>query len=237
MAIIKQGSGHQRHWSDWLPNVVCVAALLTLISAAAAGFLSQRVTILAYAQKVRQEQTDTSSSQALSKAKAQWQKKEVELGKELLSAKLKIKAEQTTSANIRKRLVKTQKDLEALKKIAGVQAVKTSAPAAPKTTTAVAQKKASPTTAAPAAAPATAAPVAAAPKAQPQTTTEAPPVSPPAPTPAEAANVPASAAPKTSQPPAAPAVQPVELAPPAKATETPIAEESVAEENAPGATE
>lgn len=252
MAIIKQGSDHQRRWFDWLPNVVCVTALLTLISAAAAGFLSQRVTTLASTQKIQQEQTDTIASQALSQAKAQWQKKEVELEKELLSAKLKVKAEQTTSANIRKRLVKIQKDLEALKKTAGVQAVKTTAPtppaAAPKTTTAVAPGTTSPTPTAttPTAAPGTAAPGTAAPKAQPQTVTESSAAPPPAPAPAGVANVPVSdappskavpAAPKASQSPAAPAVQPVELAPPVNATETAIVEAPDVEENAPGATE
>ncbi len=255
MANIKQGSAHQKQWSDWLPNVVCVTALLTLISAAAAGFLSQRVTTLASAQKIQQEQTDTTASQALSQAKAQWQKKAVALEKELLSAKLKVKAEQTTSANIRKRLAKIQKDLEALKKTAGVQAVKTIAPpaAAPKTTTAEAPGTASPTpaattpTAAPGtAAPGTAAPAAVAPKARPQTVTESSAASPPAPAPAGVANVPVSdtppatvvpAAPKASQSPAAPAVQPVELAPPANATETAVEEAPDVEENAPGATE
>lgn len=248
MAIIKQGSAHQRRWSDWLPKVVCVTALFTLISAAAAGFLSQRVTTLASAQKAQQEETDSTASQALDQAKAQWQKKEVELEKELLSAKLKVKAEQTTSANIRKRLVKIQKDLEALKRTAGVQAVKTIAPAAPKTTTAATPGTASPTPTAttPTAVPGTAAPAAAAPKAQSQTVTESSPASPPAPAPAEAANVPVSAtppatvvptAPKASQSPAAPAVQPVELAPPANATETSLEEVPDAEENVPGATE
>ncbi len=260
MANIKQGSAHQKQWSDWLPNVVCVTALLTLISAAAAGFLSQRVTTLASAQKIQQEQTDTTASQALSQAKAQWQKKAVALEKELLSAKLKVKAEQTTSANIRKRLAKIQKDLEALKKTAGVQAVKTIAPpaAAPKTTTAVAPgttspipaattPTAAPGTAAPGtAAPGTAAPAAVAPKARPQTVTESSAASPPAPAPAGVANVPVSdtppatvvpAAPKASQSPAAPAVQPVELAPPANATETAVEEAPDVEENAPGATE
>lgn len=255
MANIKQGSAHQKLWSDWLPNVVCVTALLTLISAAAAGFLSQRVTTLASAQKIQQEQTDTTASQALSQAKAQWQKKAVALEKELLSAKLKVKAEQTTSANIRKRLAKIQKDLEALKKTAGVQAVKTIAPpaAAPKTTTAEAPGTTSPTpaattpTAAPGtAAPGTAAPAAVAPKARPQTVTESSAASPPAPAPAGVANGPVSdtppatvvpAAPKASQSPAAPAVQPMELAPPANATETAVEEAPDVEENAPGATE
>jgi hypothetical protein len=255
MANIKQGSAHQKQWSDWLPNVVCVTALLTLISAAAAGFLSQRVTTLASAQKIQQEQTDTTASQALSQAKAQWQKKAVALEKELLSAKLKVKAEQTTSANIRKRLAKIQKDLEALKKTAGVQAVKTIAPpaAAPKPTTAVAPGTTSPIpaattpTAAPGtAAPGTAAPAAVAPKARPQTVTESSAASPPAPAPAGVANVPVSdtppatvvpAAPKASQSPAAPAVQPVELAPPANATETAVEEAPDVEENALGATE
>lgn len=201
MAITKQASGHQRQWFDYLPHLVCMAAILTLISAAAAGILSQRLGTLASAQKLQQAQTDQSASEALGQAKAQWEKKEVELEKALLSAKLKIKAEQTTSASIRKRLVTVQKTLEALKKTTGVQAVK---PAA--------ADSASP------------APVAAVPTPQPQTAvTEAPTATSPAPAPAPSSNeapaVPVSPAPKPSEPPSAPAVQPVELAPPGDVAE------------------
>lgn len=202
MAIIKQATGYQRQWFDYLPHLVCIAAVLTLTSAAATGIFSQRLGTLATAQKDHQTRSDQNATEALGQAKAQWEKKKVELEKALLSAKLKIKAEQTTSASIRKRLVTVQKELEGLKKIAGGQAVKPAAPAPPAVP--------APPAAAPAATPETAAPK------PPATVTEAP-----APVSNEAPAVPVSPAPKPSEPPSAPAVKPVELAPPAGVEEAP----------------
>lgn len=263
MAIIKQASGHQRRWSDWLPHVVCVTALLTLISAGATGFLSQRLGTLASAQKIQQVQTGESASQALSQAKIQWQKKEVGLEKELLSAKLKIKAEQSTGASIRKRLVKIQKDLAALQKTAGVQTVKTAAQkapvVAPKAATAAAPAIVAPTVVPAASTTVTSAPAVDTPKApsetvpptpQPQTVKATPavtqPSAQPAPTSADAAGVPVSPAPAAAPVPAAPKVsevpektivEPVELAPPVSTTDSSILKVPDADKNAPGTTE
>jgi hypothetical protein len=64
------------------------------------------------AEKTRQ---DEQLSAALSEAKAEWERERMSLEKALLAAKLKFKAERTTSANIRKRLAVLQKEVATLR--------------------------------------------------------------------------------------------------------------------------
>jgi hypothetical protein len=120
MAIVKKSSGHKPQWIDRLHQLVCIAAVLTLTAAAVAGLLGWRLDTLIAAQqaakKAEKQHQDKNLTAALEAAKSKWAQKQVGLEKALNSAKLKIKAEQSTSANIRKQLVALQKEVVALKK-------------------------------------------------------------------------------------------------------------------------
>ncbi|MDJ0780594.1 MAG: hypothetical protein QNJ22_01420 [Desulfosarcinaceae bacterium] len=118
MTIFRQSSGNGRPWSEWLPYLVCTSAAITLVLAALAGMFGQRLNTLVHAQQsavaTQKALADETLAKSFEAAKADWSKQRVSLEKELLSAKLKIKAEQTTSANIRKRLATLQKQVAAL---------------------------------------------------------------------------------------------------------------------------
>ncbi|MEJ2641499.1 MAG: hypothetical protein P8010_18175 [Desulfosarcinaceae bacterium] len=120
MAIVKQSSGHKRQWFDRLAQLVCITAILTLIAAGIAGILGRRLnTLLATQQasvKAEQRQQDKTLTASLEAAKSKWHQKQAGLEKALQSANLKIKAEQSANAKIRKQLVVLQKELAALKK-------------------------------------------------------------------------------------------------------------------------
>jgi hypothetical protein len=120
MAIVKQSSGHKPQWFDKLPRLVCIAAVLTLTAAAVSGLLGWRLDTLVAAQQVaknaEKHSQDKNLTAAIEAAKSQWAQKKDGFEKALNSAKLKIKAEQSTSANIRKQLVALQKEMAALKK-------------------------------------------------------------------------------------------------------------------------
>jgi hypothetical protein len=119
MAMIKQASGDRRQWTNWLPHLISTCALLTLLTAVIAGILGQRLDTLAQNQQDAAQLAKTQNTKDLSavlgKARSQWEQQKTRLEKELLSVKLKVKAERKTNASIRKRLAMLQKELVALK--------------------------------------------------------------------------------------------------------------------------
>jgi hypothetical protein len=129
MAIVKQSSGQKRQWFDLLVQIVCVTAVLTLATAAAAGILGRRLNVLRQAQqaveKAEKHRLDKNLSAALEAAKSQWNQKQVGLEKALLSAKLKIKAQQSANAKIRNQLTAMRKELAALKATGNVMSLGT----------------------------------------------------------------------------------------------------------------
>jgi hypothetical protein len=119
MAMMKQASPDRRQWTDWLPHLISACALLTLLTAVMAGILGQRLDTLAQNQQNAVQLAKTQNAKDLSavlgKARSQWEQQKTRLEKELLSLKLKVKAEQKTNASVRKRLTMMQKELMALK--------------------------------------------------------------------------------------------------------------------------
>jgi hypothetical protein len=134
MAMVKQAFGHRRHWTDGLPRLVSICAVCTLLMAILAGILGQRLDTLVVAQRetdqVAKTQNEKNIAAALGSAKAQWQKQRVSLEKELLAARLKLKAEQKATAGIRTRLTVLRKELAALKEDGAAQVVQAAAPVA-----------------------------------------------------------------------------------------------------------
>jgi hypothetical protein len=117
--MMKQASEDRLQWTNWLPHLISACALLTLLTAVIAGILGQRLDTLAQNQQDAAQLAKTQNTKDLSavlgKARSQWEQQKTRLEKELLSVKLKVKAERKTNTSIRKRLAMLQKELVALK--------------------------------------------------------------------------------------------------------------------------